>query len=214
MFLEVWESVKEWTPTLPNELSLGELKSQWILEFSRRDCRGQNPLDWEVHYIIENLLECRCLKWAHMTHLGSWNISYGQKKGRESNWQFDSQALKVKNRPDFLTCSWRVTYRWKVFNKGYNFSWDLTSSGGSHKKLRASVMLKVLISRIRDSQLENPGTKWHLGANLVAKYKNYYKGEGGDFPQVRAMVSLVSLCLLVVHLCTKMLLLHINQLVV
>jgi len=76
----MWESVREWTPTLPSEFSFGELKSQWIPESSKSDCRGQNPLDWKFHYIIENLLECRCLKWAHMTHLGSWNISYGQKK--------------------------------------------------------------------------------------------------------------------------------------
>jgi len=31
--------------------------------------QGQNPLDCKVPYIIEKLLECRCLKWAHMTHL-------------------------------------------------------------------------------------------------------------------------------------------------
>jgi hypothetical protein len=37
-----------------------------------------------------------------MTHLDISNTSYGQKKGRESNWQFDSRPLKVKNRPEFL----------------------------------------------------------------------------------------------------------------
>jgi hypothetical protein len=35
--------------------------------------------------IIGKFLECRCLKWVRMTHLGTWSISYGQKKGRESN---------------------------------------------------------------------------------------------------------------------------------
>jgi hypothetical protein len=38
-----------------------------------------------VPYIIEKLLELRCLKWAHIAHLDIWNISYGQKKGQESN---------------------------------------------------------------------------------------------------------------------------------
>jgi len=47
-------------------------------------------MDWEVFYTIEKLLKYRCLKWAHMTHLDIWNTSYGQKKGQESNWQFDS----------------------------------------------------------------------------------------------------------------------------
>ncbi len=35
---------------------------------------------------------------------------YGQKKGQESNCQFDSQPLKVKNFPYLLTCRWRATY--------------------------------------------------------------------------------------------------------
>ncbi len=35
-------------------------------------------------------------------------------------------------------------------------------------------------------------TKWHLGASPMARHREYYKGEGGGFPQVWAMVSLVS----------------------
>jgi len=31
----------------------------------------QNSLDLEVIYIIQNILELRCLKWASMTHLGT-----------------------------------------------------------------------------------------------------------------------------------------------
>jgi hypothetical protein len=53
-----------------------------------------------------------------------------------------------------------------------------------------------------------------LGAGPMAKHKVYYKGEGGSFPQIRAMVSLVSLSLLVAHLCTKVFQLCTNQLVV
>jgi len=49
----------------------------------------------------------------------------------------------------------------------------------------------------------NPGTKCHLDVGLVERHKVYYKGEGGGFPQVRAVVSLVSLRLPVAHLNTK-----------
>jgi hypothetical protein len=70
-----------------------------------------------------------------MTHLDTFNASYGQKKGRESNWQFDSRLLKVKNRPKFLVCKWRATYRWKALNKGYNFYLNFISIGGLHTKL-------------------------------------------------------------------------------
>jgi len=55
-----------------------------------------------IIYIIGKFLERRCLKWAHIAHLDIWNTSYGQKKGRESNYQFDSRLEKVKNRPDLL----------------------------------------------------------------------------------------------------------------
>jgi hypothetical protein len=40
-----------------------------------------------------------------------------QKKGWESNYQFDSRPLKVNNSHDLLACKWRVTYCWKVLNK-------------------------------------------------------------------------------------------------
>jgi hypothetical protein len=49
----------------------------------------------------------------------------------------------------------------------------------------------------------SPETKWHLSVGPVAKHKVYYKGEGGGFPQVQAVVSLVNLCLLVARSCTK-----------
>jgi hypothetical protein len=45
--------------------------------------------------------------------------------------------------------------------------------------------------------------KWHLDVALMANHKKYYKGEGGGFPQVRAMVSFVNLCMFVVCPCIK-----------
>jgi hypothetical protein len=47
------------------------------------------------------------------------------------------------------------------------------------------------------------GEKMTLGAGPVARHKEFYKGEGGGFPQVWAMVNLVSPCLPVARLCTK-----------
>jgi hypothetical protein len=67
----VWESVKEWTSTLPSELPFWELESQWIHESSKNICRAQNQLYWNIRYIIRNILEPKCLKWARMTHLGN-----------------------------------------------------------------------------------------------------------------------------------------------
>jgi hypothetical protein len=48
----------------------------------------------------------------------------------------------------------------------------------------------------------------------VANQKEYYKEVGGGFPQVRAVVNLVSQCMLVIFCAPKMFQLCINQLVV
>jgi hypothetical protein len=45
--------------------------------------------------------------------------------------------------------------------------------------------------------------KMHLDVGLVERHIVYYQGEGGGFPQVRTMVSLVNLSLLVARLNTK-----------
>jgi len=45
-----------------------------------------------------------------------------------------------------------------------------------------------------------------LGAGPMARHKVYYKKEGGGFPEIWAMVSLVSVCLHVVRPCTKIVL--------
>ncbi len=84
----------------------GNLESYGTLKNLELDCMGQNTLHWGVLYTVEKVLKCRCPKWPCMNHLDICNTSYGQKKGRESNWQFDSQPLKVGNRPDTVVCRW------------------------------------------------------------------------------------------------------------
>ncbi len=197
------ESVREWTFTLPSELPLWELESRWTLESLGSSCRGQNPLDWRVPYIIGNILKLRCLKWARTTHLDIWNTSYGQKKGRQSNWQFDSRSLDVGNRPDFRMCRWCVTYHWKALDEGYKFALNLISIGGLHAKLWGPKVIRIPTLGISGLPNGSSGTKCHLDVGLVERYKVYYKGEGGGFPQVQAVVSLVSPRLPVAHPSTK-----------
>jgi len=47
------------------------------------------------------------------------------------------------------------------------------------------------------------GEKGHLDVGLVERHKVYYKGEGGGFSQVWAVVSLVSSNLPMAHPSTK-----------
>jgi hypothetical protein len=78
----------------------GSWSPKCTLESLGNNCRGQNSMDWSVPYIIENILELKCPKWACVTHLNIRNISYGRKKGWKSNNQFDYWPLEVKNRTD------------------------------------------------------------------------------------------------------------------
>jgi len=50
------------------------------------------------------------------------------------------------------------------------------------------------LARFWDSHLGVPGEKSHLDVGSMASHKVYHKGEGGGFPQVRAVVSLVCPC--------------------
>jgi hypothetical protein len=148
-------------------------------------------------------LKCRWLKWACMTHLDIWNTSYGQKKGRKSNWQIDSWPLKVGNCPNFFMFRWRVTYHWKDIDEGYNFASYLISIGNLHTKLLGRKVAGVPTLKISGFPFGSRGTKCHLDVGLVERHKVYYWGESGGFLQVRAVVSLVSLSLHVVRLSTK-----------
>jgi hypothetical protein len=90
----------------------GNLESSRTLKNSEPDCRGQNSLHWCVVYTIGKVLKCRCPKWLHMRHLDLCSPSYGQKKSRKPNWQFDSRPLKVDNRPKSDVSRWSATWHW------------------------------------------------------------------------------------------------------
>jgi hypothetical protein len=114
------KNVRESTLTLPSELPRWELESQMDSWNFKERFQGKNSMACGVFYIIENPLKCRCLKWAPIAHLDIWNTSYGQKKGWESNWQFDSRPQKVENWPNLLVYRGHATYHWKALNDIYN----------------------------------------------------------------------------------------------
>ncbi len=64
-------------------------------------------------------------------------------------------------------------------------------------------MAGVPILAISGPSFGSPETKCHLDVGLMERHKVYYNGEGGGFPQFRAVVNLVSSSLLVGRLSTK-----------
>jgi hypothetical protein len=77
----------------------------------------------------------------------------------------------------------------------------------------APKLREVPIWAISGLPLGSPGTKNHLDVGPVERCKVYYKGEGGGFPQVRAVVSLVCPCCPWLVLAPKVLQLCINHFV-
>jgi hypothetical protein len=163
-----------------------------LRETSEFDCKGQNTSHYGVLYIIEKLLKCRCQKWAHMSHLDICRTSYDKKKSQESNWQFDSRPLKVGNWPNSSACRWSATHRWKALDESYKFSLDFIPIKDLSKELWPRKVAGVQTGTVSGLFLGSPGIKSHLDAGAVERHREYYMGEGGGFPQVRAVVSLVS----------------------
>ncbi len=172
-------------------LKSGNLESSGTPENSELELKGQNTLHWGVLSVIGKVLKCRCLNWPRIGHLDIWSPSYGQKKGRESNWQFDSRPLKVGNRPP-PDVRWQCATRcWKALEESYNFGSNLVPIQARGEKLWMPKILRVQTGTVSGLHLGSPGKKSHLDVAFARSWREYYKGEGVDFTRVLAVVSLV-----------------------
>ncbi len=111
----------------PNTWKSWELESSGTPERLELDIKGKNNSHWGVLGVIGNFLQRRCRKCPRIGNSDICSPSYGQKKGRESNWQFDSRPLKVGNRPLPYVRFGNATWRWKDLDEGYNFGSDLVA---------------------------------------------------------------------------------------
>ncbi len=103
-------------------------------------------------------------------------------KGWESNCQFDSQPLKVKNQPNPNACMQSATHRWKALNESYNFALDLVLIRGLNKELQSRKVAGVQIVAISGFFLGSLETKNHSDVGATGRHRKYYMGEGGGFP--------------------------------
>jgi hypothetical protein len=97
--------------------------------------------------------------------------------------------------------------------QGLQLCLDRISIKGLQRKLWAFKVAGALGLGISRLPFGSPETKSHLDVAPVEKHRVYYKGEGSGFPQVRAMVSLVSPNCPWLVLVPKVLKLCINHLV-
>jgi hypothetical protein len=149
----LWPSVR----VKPNTWKSWDLESSGTPECLELDSKGQNTSHWGVLDVIGKVLKRRYRKCPHIGNSDICNPSYGQKKGRESNWQFDSRPLKAGNRylPDLRIES--VIRRWKDRDEGYNFGLDLVAIQLRSRELWRFKVPRVPSGQFRDSISGVPG---------------------------------------------------------
>jgi hypothetical protein len=118
------------------------------------------------------------------------------KKGSKIKLQIWLPTIKSQESPwiTYVKVAWHITLESSRWGLQFFFRPHL------NQKFAKRVMGFQSYESPNSGTLE---TKWHLGVAPVARHREYYKGEGGGFPQVWAMVSLVSSCMLVICPCTK-----------
>jgi hypothetical protein len=167
----------------PNTSKVGDLESSGTPECSELDSKAQNTSRWDVLGVIGKVLKRRYRKWPPIGHLNICSPRYGQKKGRESNWQFDSWPLKVGNRPlpDLRIES--AIRRWKYLDVGYNFGSDLVAIRLCNRELWAPKVPGLhpgqFSGQFRDFDPGVLGKKWHSGVGATECHRVYYREYGG-----------------------------------
>ncbi len=185
-------------PTLREVWSHHSHSRKWDLGVLQDSRKLRTRLQGSKHLALRCFLyhwkvsKCRCLKWPFMSHLDICSTSYGCKKGRESNWQFDSRPLKVRNWPDPGVCRWSATHCWKALKESYKFFSNIVPIGGRGEKFWTPKVLGVQTGTVSGLQFGSLGKKCHSDASAAERHGEYYMGEGGGFLQVWAMVSQMS----------------------
>jgi hypothetical protein len=112
-------------------------------------------------------LKCWCPKWPRMSHLDICNTCYGQKKGRESNWQFDSRPLKVGNRPDPDVYRWSAMHRWRLSRRATTL---LQTSSWSEVGARSYERPKFRESKLRQFRGSTLGVPGKSAIRMQARW--------------------------------------------
>ncbi len=98
----------------------------------------------------------------------------------------------------------------KLSTRATTLLWTSSQSKVCSQSYGATKSQESQLARFWDSHSGVPGEKNHLDVGSMASHRVYYKVEGGGFPQVQALVSLVCPCypwlilaLKVFQLCTN-----------
>jgi hypothetical protein len=177
-----------WSPTLGK---VEDLESSGTPECLELDSKEKNTSHWGVLGVIGKVLKRRYRKCPRIGNSDICSPSYGQKKGRESNWQFDSRPLKVRNRPLPDVRFESAIRRWKDVDEGYNFGLDLIEIQFCGRELWRFKVSGVPPGQFRDSISGVPGICAVRMPPPRRGAENTIGSKVMAYSQVRAVVSLV-----------------------
>jgi len=167
-FGQVWG----WSPTLGK---IGDLESSETPECLELDSKAQNTSHGGVLSAIEKVLKRRYRKWHRIGHSDICSLSYGQKKGRESNWQFDSWPLKIGNRPLPNVALKSATWRWKALDESYNFDLGLAPIWAWGEELWPFKVSGVSVGTVSGLHFGSPNKMCHLDVASATSRREYYR---------------------------------------
>jgi hypothetical protein len=145
----------------PNTPKVGDLESSGTPECLGFDSKAQNTSHWGVLGVIGKVLKRRYWKCPRIGHLDICNPRYGQKKVRESNWQF--------RRPN-----WECNRSFERYRRGLQVWFrprrDQTSQSGVMSSRSPGTPTRTVSGQFRDSNLGVPrsGTEYAIGRMVVA----------------------------------------------
>ncbi len=131
------------------------------------------------------ILKRRCLKCTHIIHLNLICMSYDQKKGRESNSQFDSRPQIPWKKGSNEVRLERAIHHWKDIFKGCRMLFlQFQKENLFEKDMNVQSFGTTRVS------LGSPREKWHLDVVPMERYRIYYReGSGCLLPKAMGYVT-------------------------
>jgi hypothetical protein len=149
----------KWEDEIPTP-KVGDLESSGTPECLELDSRGKNTFHWGVLGVIGKVLKCRCLKWPRIGHLDIFSPSYGQKKSRESNWQFDT---KSRESTSSRAPNWDYDTAFERSRRGLQLWFrprcDQTPQSGVMSSQSPGTLTGTISGQFRNSNLGVPGKR-------------------------------------------------------
>jgi len=100
---------KGWSPMIPKSALILGVVFAWKLQMFRVLVGKVNKHQIGPHDNIKKVLKRRCFKCHRIVHLDLLCISYDQKKGRKSNWKFDTRP-QIPWKQRSMRSNWNVLY--------------------------------------------------------------------------------------------------------